>query len=76
MTEVSTAGVETAAVAKKNDPARQPVHGVDGELVDRLVGQACAAGLQLTGDGGFATAAHEAGPGVRLGLGDQRPPRL
>jgi putative transposase len=49
MTETTTA-VDTAAVPKKNDPADA---GVDAELVGRLVEQARAAGLQLTGDGGL-----------------------
>src|SRR5690242_54887 len=52
MTERVAAGVDTDAVAK-DDPARQPVDGVDAELVGRLVDQARAAGLQLTGDGGL-----------------------
>ncbi|SDY44087.1 Transposase (or an inactivated derivative) [Micromonospora pattaloongensis] len=51
MTDMTTA-VDTAAVAKK-DPAQPPVNGVDDELVGRLVEQARAAGLQLTGDGGL-----------------------
>jgi putative transposase len=50
MTETTTA-VDTAAVpTKKNDPADG---GVDAELVGRLVEQARAAGLQLTGEGGL-----------------------
>jgi transposase-like protein len=53
MTEATTASVDTAAVAKKKDSAGPPVDGVDAELLDRLVGQARAAGLQLTGDGGL-----------------------
>ena len=49
MTETTTA-VDTAAVPTKNhDPADG---GVDAELVGRLVEQARAAGLQLTGEGG------------------------
>jgi hypothetical protein len=48
----ATMAVDTSAVAKK-DPARKPVDGVDAELVGRLVEQARAAGLQLTGDGGL-----------------------
>ena len=48
MTETTTT-VDTAAVPKNNDPAE----GVDAELVGRLVEQARAAGLQLTGDGGL-----------------------
>lgn len=43
------ASVDTAAGAKKIDPARSPVDGVDAELVARLVAQARAAGVQLTG---------------------------
>ena len=49
MTE-PTITVDTAAVPKKKDPAEG---GVDAELVARLVEQARAAGLQLTGDGGL-----------------------
>ena len=50
MTE-STTAVDTAAVpTKKNHPADG---GVDAELVGRLVEQARAAGLQLTGEGGL-----------------------
>jgi hypothetical protein len=48
MTEPTTA-VDTAAVSRKNDPNG----GVDAELVGGLVEQARAAGLQLTGEGGF-----------------------
>jgi transposase-like protein len=48
-----TVAVDTSAVTKKNDPARLPADGVDTELVGRLVDQARAAGLQLTGDGGL-----------------------
>jgi putative transposase len=43
---------DTAAVAKKKEPAVTP-EGVDAELVGRLVEQARAAGLQLTGEGGL-----------------------
>nr|GID88987.1 hypothetical protein Ade03nite_79110 [Actinoplanes derwentensis] len=39
-------------MAKKKDPATTP-EGVDAELVGRLVEQARAAGLQLTGEGGL-----------------------
>jgi putative transposase len=46
------AAVDTSAVAKKKDPATTP-DGVDAELVGRLVEQARAAGLQLTGEGGL-----------------------
>jgi transposase-like protein len=46
------AAVDTSAVAKKKDPAMAP-EGVDAELVGRLVEQARAAGLQLTGEGGL-----------------------
>lgn len=53
MTEALKAGVDTAAMATKKDPARPPADGVDAELVDRLVEHARAAGLQLTGDGGL-----------------------
>jgi transposase-like protein len=51
MTDITTA-VDTAAVAK-SDRAEQPTDGVDAELIGRLVEQARAAGLQLTGDGGL-----------------------
>jgi putative transposase len=44
----STTAVDTPAVAKKD-----PDGGVDAELVARLVEQARAAGLQLTGEGGL-----------------------
>ncbi|GAB2592904.1 IS256 family transposase [Paractinoplanes abujensis] len=46
----TTAAVDTAAVPKKKDQADG---GVDAELVGRLVEQARAAGLQLTGEGGL-----------------------
>lgn len=52
MTVTSEAAVDTSAVVKKKDPAVGP-EGVDAELVGRLVEQARAAGLQLTGDGGL-----------------------
>ncbi|WP_406078623.1 IS256 family transposase [Micromonospora sp. NBC_00858] len=52
MTE-TTMAVDTSAVAKKNNPVGKPADGVDAELVGRLVEQARAAGLQLTGDGGL-----------------------
>jgi hypothetical protein len=42
--------VDTAAVAKKIDTAQPPADGVDAELVARLVEQARAAGVQLTGE--------------------------
>src|SRR6186997_1291620 len=48
MTE-TMAAVDTSAVSKKK-PADD---GVDAELVGRLVEQARAAGLQLTGEGGL-----------------------
>ncbi|MEU4626958.1 IS256 family transposase [Actinoplanes sp. NPDC023801] len=44
--------VDTSAVAKKKTAAGTP-EGVDAELVGRLVEQARAAGLQLTGEGGL-----------------------
>ena len=47
MTE-STMAVDTPVVVKKD-----PDGGVDAELVARLVEQARAAGLQLTGEGGL-----------------------
>src|SRR5690242_12718244 len=46
------AAVDTSAVAKKKYPPVTP-EGVDAELVGRLVEQARAAGLQLTGEGGL-----------------------
>ena len=53
MIDDEMSAVDTAAVAKRQDPAERPVDGVDAELVGRLVEQARAAGLQLTGDGGL-----------------------
>jgi putative transposase len=52
MTVTIEAAVDTSAVAKKKDSPVTP-EGVDGELVGRLVEQARAAGLQLTGEGGL-----------------------
>jgi putative transposase len=52
MTVTSEAAVDTFAVVKKKDPAVGP-KSVDAELVGRLVEQARAAGLQLTGEGGL-----------------------
>ena len=52
MTVTIEAAGDTAAVAKKRTPAVTP-EGVDAELVGRLVEQARAAGLQLTGEGGL-----------------------
>jgi putative transposase len=52
MTVTTDAAVDTSAVVKKKDPAVSP-EGVDAELVGRLVEQARAAGLQLTGEGGL-----------------------
>jgi hypothetical protein len=52
LTVTSEAAVDTFAVVKKKDPAVSP-EGADAELVGRLVEQARAAGLQLTGDGGL-----------------------
>ncbi|GAA2602629.1 hypothetical protein GCM10010435_97260 [Winogradskya consettensis] len=49
---VTTDAVDTSAVAKKRTSASTP-QGVDAELVGRLVEQARAAGLQLTGEGGL-----------------------
>jgi putative transposase len=49
---VMTDPVDTSTVAKKKTPASTP-EGVDAELVGRLVEQARAAGLQLTGEGGL-----------------------
>ena len=52
MTVTIEPAVDTSAVAKKKTPAATP-EGVDAELVGRLVEQARAAGLQLTGEGGL-----------------------
>jgi putative transposase len=52
MTVTNDAAGDTSTVAKKKDPGTTP-EGVDAELVGRLVEQARAAGLQLTGDGGL-----------------------
>ena len=52
MTVTIDAAVDTSAVVKKKEPATTP-EGVDAELVGRLVEQARAAGLQLTGEGGL-----------------------
>jgi putative transposase len=52
MTVTSEASVDNSAVVKKKAQAGSP-EGVDAELVGRLVEQARAAGLQLTGDGGL-----------------------
>ncbi|GAB1644309.1 IS256 family transposase [Krasilnikovia sp. MM14-A1259] len=52
MTVTIEAAMDTAAVARKKDPAVSP-EAVDAELVGRLVEQARAAGLQLTGEGGL-----------------------
>jgi putative transposase len=52
MTVTTDAAVDTSAVVKKKTPAVSP-EGVDAELVGRLVEQARAAGLQLTGEGGL-----------------------
>src|SRR3954471_6299012 len=49
---MTTDAVDTSAVAKKKTPATTP-EGVNAELVGRLVEQARAAGLQLTGEGGL-----------------------
>src|SRR3954471_7053971 len=49
---LTTDAVDTSAVAKKKTPATTP-EGVNAELVGRLVEQARAAGLQLTGEGGL-----------------------
>ena len=49
----ATNAVDTAAVAKKQDPALPPADGVDAELVGRLVERARAAGVQLSGEGGL-----------------------
>ncbi|GAA3284057.1 hypothetical protein GCM10020218_041620 [Dactylosporangium vinaceum] len=52
MTVTIEAAGDTAAVVKKTTPVVTP-EGVDAELVGRLVEQARAAGLQLTGEGGL-----------------------
>src|SRR3954471_10056334 len=54
MAEKMIAGVDTGPVPK-DKPARPAaaVDGVDAELVGRLVEQARAAGVQLTGEGGL-----------------------
>uniref|UniRef100_UPI0005276EAA IS256 family transposase n=1 Tax=Catenuloplanes japonicus TaxID=33876 RepID=UPI0005276EAA len=49
---MTTDAVDTAAVGKKKNSGLTP-EGVDAELVGRLVEQARAAGLQLTGEGGL-----------------------
>lgn len=49
---ITTEAVDTSAVAKKKNPAAS-LESVDAELVGRLVEQARAAGLQLTGEGGL-----------------------
>ncbi|WP_085067328.1 IS256 family transposase [Catenuloplanes japonicus] len=50
--KMTTDAVDTAAVGKKKNSGLTP-EGVDAELVGRLVEQARAAGLQLTGEGGL-----------------------
>jgi hypothetical protein len=50
MTVTTDASLDNSALVKKKDPAVTP-EGVDAELVGRLVEQARAAGLQLTGEG-------------------------
>src|SRR5688500_193242 len=52
MTDVAVAAVDTDAVVKRG-PAGPGDGGGDGQLVARLVEQARAAGLQLTGEGGL-----------------------
>ena len=49
---ITNDAVDTSAVAKEKTPATTP-EGVDAEPVGRLVEQARAAGLQLTGEGGL-----------------------
>ncbi|GAA1857365.1 hypothetical protein GCM10009687_25650 [Asanoa iriomotensis] len=53
MPDTTTTATDTSAVAKRRVPAATPAGGVDAELVGRLVEQARAAGLQLTGEGGL-----------------------
>jgi putative transposase len=48
---VTTDAVDTAAVAKKQDPALPA--GVNDDLIGQLVEQARTSGLQLTGEGGL-----------------------
>lgn len=52
MTDLAVAEVDTDAVVKRGS-AGPDGGGVDGQLVARLVDQARAAGLQLTGEGGL-----------------------
>jgi putative transposase len=52
MTDVVRTEVDTGQVAKRG-PARPVGDGVDDQLVARVVEQARAAGLQLTGEGGL-----------------------
>lgn len=52
MTVMNGAAVDTPTVAKKKTTRATP-EGVDAELVGRLVEQARAAGLQLTGEDGL-----------------------
>ena len=52
MVDVLIAEADTGPVAKWG-PAEPAMDGVDAELVARLVDQARAAGLQLTGEGGL-----------------------
>jgi hypothetical protein len=74
MTDETTSAVDTAAVAKSEDPAQ--AHGVDDELVVRLVAQARAAGVQLTRRRRAAAAADQTRAGVRAGGRDRRSPGL
>jgi putative transposase len=52
MTDVMTAGTDTDPVTDPNTPPAQP-DALDEQLVGRLVAQARANGLQLTGEGGL-----------------------
>src|SRR6185369_10452057 len=52
MSDLMTVEVDTSLV-KKGTPAGPDEHGVDADLIDELVGQARARGLQLTGEGGL-----------------------
>jgi len=53
MTDKPEPTVDTAVVAKRLHAVRPAADGVDAELIGRLVEQARAAGVQLTGDGGL-----------------------
>jgi putative transposase len=73
MSEGSTAAVDTAAMAKNG--SGRPADDVESDLVAQLVGQARAACVQLTGDGGLLQqlTKRSRNPPWR---GDHRPPGL